>query len=230
MQYRFDFSPGMPSYAELVIGRSNRHVVDRLQDNRAWPGAWLCLVGPARSGRSTLAAIWAGERAGTVFGPGTLASASLPGSGTALAGRLALDDADAITDEDRLLYVLNLARSAGGQVLLTAEAPPASWPVSQPDLVSRLRAMPVITIDLPDEAMLHDLFEAACHRRHLGLPDEVWGYISRRVPRDYAAIETLAGEICNAVAGTGRGLTVPVVRQVLGDTDGAGADGEEEDD
>lgn len=230
MQYAFDFTPDCPSFSEIVIGPANRRVVERLQEDASWPGAWLCLVGPPRSGRTSLARIWAGERGGAVFSPAGFAAAGPAELDRAAPGRIALDDADGIGDEDRLLHLLNMARESGGLVLLTASALPSSWPASQPDLVSRLKSMPVMTIDLPDEAMMHDLFEAACHRRYLGLPAEVWTYLARRVPRDYAAIEALAEELCAAVSGTGRGLTVPVARQVLGDTDDIGTDGEETDD
>lgn len=230
MQYAFDFSPGRPGYGALVIGPANRRVVERLQEDAAWPGAWLCLVGPPRSGRTTLARIWAGERDGCVLDPAGFAAAPQSALDLAAAGRLALDDSDGIADEDRLLHVLNLARNTGGRVLLTASAAPADWPVRQPDLASRLRAMSVMTIEPPGEEMVRDLLEAACHRRHFGLPDDVWSYLSRRVARDYAALDALAEELCAAVSGTGRGLTVPVARQVMGEGAGDEADGEEEDD
>lgn len=229
MQYAFDFSPPAPTYAQIVVGLANRRAVELLQTDTLWPGAWLCVTGPPRCGRTRLAQIWtAGD--GVVLTPETFNAAPLIDLDRTAGGRIALDDADGGLDDDRLLHLLNQARTAGGKVLLTARRPPVDWSATQPDLVSRLRSMTVVTIDLPDAGMMHDLFEAACHAHHIGLPDEVWTYLERRVPRDYAAIESLAGEMCAAVSGTGRGLTVPVARHILGDTDDPGADGEADDD
>ncbi|MEM7768199.1 MAG: hypothetical protein AAF253_12040 [Pseudomonadota bacterium] len=229
MQYAFDFSPGERTFAQLVIGRGNRQAVDMLQPGAPWPASWLCLVGPPRCGRTCMASIWAAQAGGRCHDASGFNSAPLIELDRAGPGAIAIDDAHLGLDDDRLLHVLNAARSAGGRVLLTAAIPPVDWPARQPDLLSRLRAMTVVMVDLPDPGMDHDLLEAACHRRYIGLPDDVWSYLEKRIPRDYAAIEALAEELCDAVSGTGRGLTVPVARQVLGDTGEFETDDEETD-
>ncbi|MEM0985667.1 MAG: hypothetical protein AAGJ32_05430 [Pseudomonadota bacterium] len=229
MQYAFDFSSIEPSFGDLVIGPANRQAVDQIQSTETWPLPWLCLVGPERSGRSTLAAAWAYRYNGEVIGPQAFNAAPLAELDAFARRATALDDADTGLDDDRLLHLLNQARSNGARVLLTAAASPIAWTARQPDLVSRLKAMTVAHLDLPGESMVRDLIETACHARHVGLPDDVWTYLEKRVPRDYAAIETLALELCAAVSGTGRSLTVPIAREVLGDTGDLGEDGEEAD-
>ncbi len=48
-----------------------------------------------------------------------------------------------------LFHLINLAREENASLLFTARAAPAAWPVAIPDLVSRLRALPVATLQPP---------------------------------------------------------------------------------
>ena len=53
--------PILESRAEqdFFVSASNRQAVERIAAWPAWPGRVLALVGPASSGKSHLAAIWA---------------------------------------------------------------------------------------------------------------------------------------------------------------------------
>jgi len=230
MQYGFDFSTGKEGYASLVIGEPNRQAVSLLQRDEQWPAAALCLVAPPRAGLTTLAHVWVSEGEGVLSRPTCFNRWSLPELDRVAAGRLAIDDAHEGLDDDALLHVLNRATEQAGKVLLTARTAPRLWGASNADLQSRLVSMPVITLDLPDADTLHARFESVCHHNHLGLPADVWAYLEKRVPRDYAAMEQIAEDLCAAVSGTGRGLTIPVARQILGDGDDGWAEDEDDDD
>jgi len=228
-QLRLDFASERSGYGHLVIGEPNLRAVTLLQDDRQWPAAALCVQGPPACGRTTLAGIWCSEGGGQYLSAEAFGNLGLVEIEELARGRVAIDDADLGVDDHRLLHLLNQAGLHGGRVLLTAKALPSLWSAAQPDLVSRLKAMTVVSIDLPDADVAHRRFEAACHRAYLGLPEDVWGFLERRVPFDYAVLEGLAGEMCEAVSGTGRGLTVPVAKQVLGLVDAADWDEDDED-
>ena len=49
-------------------------------------------------------------------------------------------------DERALFHLINLAREENAYLLFTARTAPATWPVAIPDLISRLRALPVATL------------------------------------------------------------------------------------
>ena len=59
---------------------------------------------------------------------------------------LAIDDADAVPEATVLLHTLNAAAEARLPVLLAARTAPARWPVSLPDLASRLRATTAVAL------------------------------------------------------------------------------------
>jgi len=137
---------------ELVVTDANRQaaaLIDRWPD---WEARVVVLAGPAGSGKSHLAAIWA-ERAGAVAAESAAIEALL---GTAqLSGPVLVDDADAGgLDEPGLFHLINAVRGAGTGLLLTARRFPVSWGVALPDLASRLKAAPVVEILEPDDLLL----------------------------------------------------------------------------
>ena len=98
------------SREELIVTGANREaaaLIDRWPD---WEAAVVVLAGPAGSGKSHLAAIWA-ERAGALAVPPSGIEAFL---GEAEPGRpVLLDDADAGgLDEAGLFHLINMARGS----------------------------------------------------------------------------------------------------------------------
>src|SRR5260370_9626296 len=139
--------------ADFLCGSGNETalaLIDRWTD---WPARAVALVGPEGSGKSHLAAIWARAAGGRMVASRAIDAASVP---QALAsGALAIEDADRSEfDEAALFHLLNLAREQSAYVLITARRTPASWPTRLPHLPSRLRALPVVTLDPPAVALL----------------------------------------------------------------------------
>lgn len=98
-----------------------------------------------------------------------------------------VEDAAAITDERALFHVINLAREEGVFLLFTARSAPSLWPVALPDVVSRLRALPVIVLQAPDDAMLRGVIVKLAADRQLQLDESVVGYILTHIERSFAA-------------------------------------------
>src|SRR6266568_3297582 len=123
---REDFLPGPSNAAALAL-------VESWPD---WPDRIVVLAGPEGSGKSHLAAIWAGEAGARFLSARSLAGADLP---AALAtGALVVEDVAAgICDERALFHLLNLAREQGAYLLLTGRTPPSGWMVRLRDLGSR---------------------------------------------------------------------------------------------
>ncbi len=154
----------------------------------AWPD-WsahaIALVGPEGSGKTHLATIWAAAAGARVVSGRTLAEIDVP---AALAtGALVIEDAAASADERALFHLINLAREERAYVLFTARSAPSLWPVALPDVVSRLRALPVVTLAAPDDAMLRGVIVKLAADRQLQLDESVVGYLSTHIERSFAA-------------------------------------------
>jgi chromosomal replication initiation ATPase DnaA len=172
---------------DFIAGASNSAALKLVDNWPDWPSHAVALAGEEGAGKSHLASIW-GQRAGARFLSGRLLDkVNLP---TAFStGALVVEDfaADQV-DEVALFHLLNLARETQAYVLFTARAAPATWPVTLPDLVSRLRAMPVVTLSPPDDGLLRALMVKLAADRQLDLDDAVLTYLGHRIERSFASV------------------------------------------
>jgi chromosomal replication initiation ATPase DnaA len=171
---REDFLSGPCNAAALTL-------IDAWPD---WPSNAIALVGPEGSGKSHLASIWAAAAgARTISGRALLQSGLVAALAT---GALVVEEA-AAADERTLFHLINLAREEEAFVLFTARSAPTIWPVGLADLASRLRAMPVVTLEPPDDAMLRGVIIKLAADRQLAVDDSVVGYLLTRIERSCAA-------------------------------------------
>jgi len=68
-----------------------------------------------------------------------------------------------------------------------------------------------------DEAGEHEALRRRAAQRGLDLPDETTRYLLRRFPRDMRTLGKLLDEIDVAALSAQRRLTVPFVREILGE-------------
>src|SRR5262249_55030838 len=173
---RADFLCGPGNEAALAL-------IDRWTD---WPVRAIALIGPEGSGKSHLAAIWAKAAGARVITSRAIDASSVPH--VLSGGALAIEDADrGEFDEAALFHLLNLAREQLAYVLITARKTPASWPTRLPDLVSRLRALPVVTLDPPDDALLAAVLVKLFADRQLAVDERLIEFLVRHIERSFAA-------------------------------------------
>jgi chromosomal replication initiation ATPase DnaA len=204
---REDFLPGPSNEAALAT-------VERWPD---WPSPALAIIGPAGSGKSHLASIWAELSGARVVSARSLQTSMLP---DALAtGALVLEDgAPGVIDERALFHLLNLVREQNGFLLMTARAVPSSWTVSLPDLASRLRAVPAVAVSSPDDALLRGVLVKLFADRQLAVDESLVAYLLTRVDRSFgavrAAVQTLDREALQRKRPVNRALAVELFREL----------------
>lgn len=203
---RDDFLPGPSNENALAL-------LDRWPD---WPARVLALVGPEGSGKSHLASIWATESGARFMSARALAIDALP---EALAtGALVLEDcaADAVA-ERALFHLLNLVREEDGWLLITARTAPTLWNIALPDLASRLRAIPMAMLDMPDDALLRAVMVKLFADRQLAVDEALIAYLLPRIGRSFAAardaVETLDREALQQGRPVNRTLAAELYRK-----------------
>lgn len=133
---------------------------------------------------------------------------------------VALDDVDAVAgdpDFERGLFRLCEAlRAGGGRLIAAARADVPHCGFALPDLQSRLAAGLRFAIEpLDDEGRLAALTLRA-RFRGLDLPEETGRYLLNRVDRSLANLCRLLDDLDRAALQSGRRLTVPFVRSLIG--------------
>jgi chromosomal replication initiation ATPase DnaA len=173
---REDFLSGPSNAAALKL-------VDRWPD---WPNRIMALVGPEGSGKSHLASIWAAEAGARSISARSLSRIDLPAAFAT--GALVVEDlAQADLDERALFHLLNLASEEGAYVLTTARTLPAAFMWEIPDLASRLRAVPVVSVAPPDDTLLRALIVKLGADRQLVMDEALVSYLTNRIERSFAA-------------------------------------------
>jgi chromosomal replication initiation ATPase DnaA len=173
---RDDFLRGPSNGAALAL-------IERWPD---WPDRIGALIGPEGSGKSHLAAIWAEAAGARILSAKLLSTTDPP---TALAtGALVVEDLESAgLDERALFHLINLAREEGAYVLLTARLALAGLPVTIRDLASRLRALPVVALAPPDDALLRSLIVKLAADRQLAVDETLVNYLVNHIERSFAA-------------------------------------------
>jgi chromosomal replication initiation ATPase DnaA len=179
-----------------------------------WPNPIMLLVGPEGSGKSHLAAIWAEQAGARSTSAHTLAPATVPG---ALAtGALVVEDLKSSDfDERALFHLMNLAREDGAFVLITARVPPSAFEVELRDLRSRLRAVPVVSLLAPDDALFRALIVKFCADRQLSIDETVVSYLTTRIERSYAAVRQAVELLDTEALRLGRPVTRALAAELL---------------
>jgi chromosomal replication initiation ATPase DnaA len=186
-------------------------LVDRWPD---WAARTFALVGPEGSGKSHLAAIWAGESGARFLAARSLATARLPAALTT--GALVVEDiAAGQFDERALFHLLNLAGEEGAFVLLTARTLPAGWTVAIADLASRLKAVPVVALTTPDDALLRGVLVKLFADRQVAVDESLVGFLTKRIERSVAGARRVVDELDREAMRQQRPLTRALAAEIL---------------
>ena len=129
---------------------------------------------------------------------------------------LVLEDADrAPIAEERLFHLLNAARSAQTPLLITARQAPSLWPLTLPDLRSRITATSTATIAAPDDALLSALLVKLFADRQIAVDPKVIAYALPRIERSFAAAQALVAAVDRLSLAEKRAVSVRVLGRVL---------------
>jgi DnaA regulatory inactivator Hda len=178
-----------------------------------WPAPALALYGPAASGKTHLAHVFAARAAARFIDPAALATDSLP-ERLGAARAAIVDDADRAAEEP-LLHLYNLLAERRGHLLVIARDAPARWAVALADLRSRLSAAPAVAVAPPDEALLAALLIKLFADRQLAVGEEVVAYLALHLERSFAAVQRAVAALDAAALAAHRRVTVPLARQML---------------
>ncbi|MCC6172739.1 MAG: DnaA regulatory inactivator Hda [Gammaproteobacteria bacterium] len=199
------------------------HHLEELADGR--PGiAWIW--GPHGSGRTHLLQA-ACARAAARARSACLSCPELRSGGAAALlgwqgfGLLALDDLDALVADaafERALFSIFLdTQERGAALVVAASGAPAALRWSLADLGSRFGGSAVFQLrPLDDEDQVAALRTRAA-ARGLELPEETARYLQRRMPRDMASLCGVLDALDTASMAAQRRITVPFIREVLGE-------------
>ncbi|HEV2727990.1 MAG TPA: DnaA/Hda family protein [Solirubrobacterales bacterium] len=204
---------------DFLVSPSNERAYGLIERWPDWPDTVLLLEGPKGSGKSHLAAIWATEAHGWTVDAFEVTMERVPH--LISNGALVIEDLDqggslAGADEPALFHLLNLARERGAYVVLTTSAPVAELHIRTPDLKSRLRLAPSVSLDPPDDALLRAVLVKLFVDRQLVVDTTVVDFLALRIERSLAAAAEVVTALDREALSRGRRITRPMAAELLG--------------
>jgi chromosomal replication initiation ATPase DnaA len=199
-QLAFDLTaPPSMRREDFLVAPSNTLAFRTVEGWADWPQGKLALIGPEGSGKTHLALLWAAEAGARVLPAPALAGLGPALAELAAAGRVAIEDADAVAGdpeaERALLHLHNLVLAGGGRLLLTGRQAPARWGVRLPDLASRLAATATAVLEPPDDALLAAVLVKLFADRQLPVSPALIPWLTARMERSLGAARLLVARI-----------------------------------
>lgn len=166
-----------------------RPVLDALLRPDAWLAPHLLIVGPRGSGKTHLGHIFA-ETHGAVFveSADSFALQIVPGQS------YVIDDADTASEET-LFHLFNTVHASGGYLVLLSRVHPLEWTVKLADWQSRLRAMRLVPLPEPDDALLEAILSTLFAQRAISPSPDAVAYIASRADRSVSALQKIVTEL-----------------------------------
>lgn len=198
---------------DWIVSAANAEATALVERWPHWPSDVLLLVGPAGSGKSHLARLFAETSGAAVVDAAGLADRDP--TDLAAAGAVVVEDLGPGLSEPALFHLLNAVRQAEGRALLTAETPPVAWDLRLADLSSRLRAATPITLAEPDDALLEALLAKLFADRQTLVDPAVLAFVARRMERSFAAARDLVAALDREALAAKSAVTRSVAARVL---------------
>ncbi|MET3925377.1 hypothetical protein [Devosia sp. 2618] len=198
--------------ADFMVGEGNELAYGRIMAFPHWPDPITLLTGPAKSGKSHLARIFA-DRSHAVFaGADDLAALATEGG----ARPLIVEDVDRLDyDEAGLFHLLNQSMRAQRPVLLTAREDVANWPLATDDVRSRIRRATAFTLELTDDIQLSQMFVKLFGDRQLRVDPRIIAYLVARMERSAEEVVILADIMDRLALAKGTAITRSIAADAL---------------
>jgi chromosomal replication initiation ATPase DnaA len=207
--------------ADFLVAPPNALALSAIEDPAGLPQGRLVLTGPAGSGKTHLAHVWAARTGARWLRQADLAALDA-GLLAALAGRaVVIDDAAPLPAQEAAFHLLNHMAATGGQVLLTARGPVRDWGLTLPDLVSRLTAAAHVALGPPDDALLAAVLVKLFNDRQIRVQPALVDYLVARMDRSLAAAGAVVDRLDRAALTLHRQVNRSLAQEILGEGPGA---------
>ncbi len=214
-QLTLDF-PHRPALGvdDFFVSASNQAAVELIDQWPSWPSLAVYLEGAEASGKSHLAHVWQTASRAVILSADCLSEAQL--ALIEMGQPLVVEDIDkGLMDERVLFHLINLAKEKDFHLLMTGAKAPGQIDIKLPDLRSRIRALPVVKINAPDDALLRTLLIKQFQDRQLEIVPELIEYILPRMERSFSGALRLVERLDQLALSSGRRISQRFAGEVL---------------
>ncbi|MEO9296432.1 hypothetical protein [Devosia alba] len=198
--------------ADFLVGDGNALAHGRIMAFPQWSEPVTLLVGPAKSGKSHLARIFADRSSARFAGVNELEALATQGG----RGPLIVEDVDQLGyDEVGLFHLLNQSLREQRPILMTARDEIANWSLSTDDVRSRVRRATAFTLELTDDIQLSQMLVKLFRDRQVTVDPKIIFYLVARMERSSEEAVLLADLMDRLALAKGSAVTRAIAAEAL---------------
>lgn len=197
---------------DFLVGEGNALAYGRIMAFPHWGDPLTLIQGPAKSGKSHLARIFA-DRSGAHFAlVDELDNLARNGGNQPLV----IEDVDSAGyDEAGLFHLLNQAMRASRPLLLTAREDVAQWPFTTDDVRSRARRATAFSMAMSDDIQLSQMLVKLFGDRQIAVDPKIIAYLVARMERSTEEAVILADLVDHLALAKGTAVTRTIAAVAL---------------
>ena len=212
-QLSFDWPTRVRMGAETYfVSEANAAAHAMVMAPEGWPDGKLVLLGPKGAGKTHLARLFA-----ETHGAAILPAEAIDPAAPLPAGPTVIEDADTLPGpaQEWLFHAHNHLRALGLPLLLTAQTAPSRWPLTLPDLVSRLSATTTIAVADPDDRLFDAVLMKQFEDRQILPHPTAFAYLRGSIDRSFEDARAAVAAIDAEALSEGREITRALIREAL---------------
>ena len=200
--------------ADFIVSDCNALAVASIDQWPDWRGSCraLNLVGPSGAGKSHLAAIWQSLVCNSHHFVRLEAGHIPPEPAFFIFDNIAADDK---WNEEALFHLFNRCSADQGGLLLLSQTPVGQMGWQLPDLRSRMRAVNMARIDLPDDDLLYALLDKYFADRQMLASPTLLTYLVGRMERSFSAAQNITSALDRRSMAERKPLSVSLARAMF---------------
>ncbi|MGI4850746.1 MAG: hypothetical protein ACRYGR_02250 [Janthinobacterium lividum] len=205
---------------DFFIGPSNKIAFETLMTTwPRWPACGQIVVGPQGSGKTHLATIWQTMTQG-IFLKSDLdfekLHQDLRNNNKKPAVILDFNEFPGEMTESILFHLYNLVNEYQGHLLILSRHLPQTWPLTLPDLKSRLFSLPVQQLNDPDDEVLGAVLRKRFSDYQMVLSENVFAYVISRIDRSFKAIHDFTDRVNLEALSRKKNINLSLAKMCLG--------------
>ena len=191
---------------DFVVAPVNARALAFLDAWPNWPAPAAALWGPAASGKTHLAHIWAASAGALIIEGKDLRA--VPG------GPAVVEDCDSIAAQGNEAFLFAMLES-GTPLLLTGHRDPRDWPSTLPDMGSRFRALLAFGLGAAGEGLLLTLAVKLFADRQLTVPEAVITGLVRQLERSPSALRNFIARVDGEALSRHKPVTLQLINELI---------------